>query len=154
MNIFYMQLSWSDCMLSHFSHVQLFVTPADCSLPGFSVPGILQARVLEWVAMPSSRGSSWPRDQTWVSHIADRLPSEPSGKECKELHKCPHSAFIYRQWRWPSFSPGNRTRAPLDPLGPVPSAHNVPGLSEFGHRAVHEARAQGRQSCCFGRTHD
>ena len=36
----------------------------DCSLPGFTVLGILQARVLEWVDMPSSRGSSWPRD--WV----------------------------------------------------------------------------------------
>ena len=42
----------------------------DCSPPGSSVQGILQARVLEWVAIPSSRGSSWPRDQTWVSCIA------------------------------------------------------------------------------------
>ena len=38
--------------------------PVDCSLPGFSVHGILQARVLERVAMPSSRGSSQYRDQT------------------------------------------------------------------------------------------
>ena len=37
--------------------------PIDCSLPGCSVHGILQARILEWVAVPSSRGSSWPRDQ-------------------------------------------------------------------------------------------
>ena len=36
----------------------------DCSPPGSSVHGILQARILEWVAMPSSRGSSKPRDQT------------------------------------------------------------------------------------------
>ena len=41
--------------------------PMDCSPPGSSVHGILQARILEWVAMPSSRGSSWPRDQTGVS---------------------------------------------------------------------------------------
>ena len=41
--------------------------PMDCSPPGSSVHGILQARILEWVAMPSSRGSSWPRDQTSVS---------------------------------------------------------------------------------------
>ena len=40
----------------------------DCSLPGFSVHGILQARILEWVAIPFSRGSSQPRDQTQVSH--------------------------------------------------------------------------------------
>ena len=35
--------------------------PMDCSPPGFSVHGILQTRILEWVAMPSSRGSSWPK---------------------------------------------------------------------------------------------
>ena len=45
----------------------------DCSPPGFSVHGILQARILEWVAMPFSRGSSRPRDWTQVSRIADRF---------------------------------------------------------------------------------
>ena len=44
--------------------------PMDCSLPGSSVHGILQARLLEWVAMPSSRGSSWPRHRTRVSNIS------------------------------------------------------------------------------------
>ena len=38
----------------------------DCSPPGSSVYGILQARIWEWVAMPSSRESSWPRDRTHV----------------------------------------------------------------------------------------
>ena len=42
----------------------------DCSLPGSSVHGILQAGTLEWVAVPFSRGSSQPWDQTQVSHIA------------------------------------------------------------------------------------
>ena len=46
--------------------------PKDCSLPGSSVHGIFQARVLEWVAIPFSRGSSQPRDQTHASHIAGR----------------------------------------------------------------------------------
>ena len=46
--------------------------PMDCSPPGSSVYGILQARILEWVAMPSFRGSSQPRDQTQVSLIAGR----------------------------------------------------------------------------------
>ena len=50
------------CMLSPFSHVWLFVTTMDYSLPGFSVNGIFQARVLEWIAISFSRGSSWPRD--------------------------------------------------------------------------------------------
>ena len=39
--------------------------------PGFSVHGILQVRILEWVTMNFSRGSSWPMDWTWVSHTAD-----------------------------------------------------------------------------------
>ena len=45
----------------------------DCSPPGSSVHGILQARVLEWVAMPFSKRSSRPMDQTQVSHIAGRF---------------------------------------------------------------------------------
>ena len=44
-----------------------------CSLPGSSVHGIFQARILEWVTVPFSRGSSQPRDQTQVSHIAGRF---------------------------------------------------------------------------------
>ena len=46
--------------------------PTDCSLPGFSVHGIFQATVLEWIAICFSRGSSLPRDRTWVSHIVGR----------------------------------------------------------------------------------
>ena len=46
--------------------------PMDCSLPGSSAHGIFQARVLEWVAISFSRGSSWPRDRTCVSHIVGR----------------------------------------------------------------------------------
>ena len=44
----------------------------DCSLPGFSIHGIFQARVPEWVAISFSRGSSQPRDQTQVFRIAGR----------------------------------------------------------------------------------
>ena len=46
--------------------------PMDCSLPGSSVHGILQAIVLKRIAIPLSRGSSQPGDQTCVSHIVDR----------------------------------------------------------------------------------
>ena len=47
--------------------------PMDCGLPGSSVHGILQAGILEWVAISFSRGSSKPRNQTWVSCIAGRF---------------------------------------------------------------------------------
>ena len=46
--------------------------PVDCSPPGSSVHGILQARILEWVAISFSRGSSQLRDRTQVSHITGR----------------------------------------------------------------------------------
>ena len=47
--------------------------PRYCSPPGSSVHGILQARILKWVAIPFSRGSSWPMDWTRVSCIAGRF---------------------------------------------------------------------------------
>ena len=47
--------------------------PMDCSLPGCSVHRIFHVRVLEWVAISFSRGSSWPRDRTQVSYIAGRF---------------------------------------------------------------------------------
>ena len=49
------------------SYVWLFCGPMDCGPPGSSVHRILQARILEWVAISFSRGSSWPRGQTCIS---------------------------------------------------------------------------------------
>ena len=57
------------CALSHFSHVWL-CDSKDCSLPHSSVHGILQTRILEWVAVPSSRGSSRPGVGTCVSFVS------------------------------------------------------------------------------------
>ena len=52
-----------------------------CGPPGSFVHGILQAQVLEWVAIPCSRESSQPRDQSWSPALwVDSLPSEPPGK--------------------------------------------------------------------------
>ena len=49
-----------------------FLQSMDCTLPGSSIHRILQARVLEWLAISFSRGSSWPRDRTQVPHVAGR----------------------------------------------------------------------------------
>ena len=68
------------CMLSCFSSVWLLWDPMDCSLPGSSVHGILQTRILEWVAISSSRGSSPPRDWTCVSYIYVHWQAPPPGK--------------------------------------------------------------------------
>ena len=63
------------------SHVRLFVTPWTVAHQALLSMGILQARILEWVAMPSSRGSSDPRIEPRSPQLqADSLPSEPPGK--------------------------------------------------------------------------
>ena len=72
-------------------------SPMDCSPPGSSVHGILQARILEWVAMPSSRGTLWTMDQTWVSCTAggffttnatwEALIYEEAGLDWKSHHR-------------------------------------------------------------------
>ena len=61
------------CVYMHTKLLQLcpiLCNPIDCSLQGSSVHGILEARILGWVAMPFSRGSSWPRDWTYVSYVS------------------------------------------------------------------------------------
>ena len=68
------------------SHVWLFCDSVDYSPPGFSVHEILQARILEWAAIPFSRGSSPPRDQTWVSCIGRQI-------QTPEINPC-----IYANW--------------------------------------------------------
>ena len=66
-------IHWERKKESEITHLYLTLcNPMDCSLPGSSVHGILQARILEWVAISFSRGSSQPRDWTQVSHTAGR----------------------------------------------------------------------------------
>ena len=57
------------CVLSSLQSCLTLCDPMDCSLPGFSVHGILQARILEWVSISSSTGSFQPRDQTYICFI-------------------------------------------------------------------------------------
>ena len=80
--------------------------PTDCSPLGSSVHGIPQARILEWVAIPFSRGSSWPRDWAQVSCIAaGSLPSEPQVR-CQiqlSLGTVSHFLILANAVSWPSF---------------------------------------------------
>ena len=83
----------------------------DCSLPGSSVHGISQARILEWVAISFSRGSSLPRDRTQVPCIAGRIfyklafPGSSDGKEsaCNAGDLC----SITKSGRSPAEGSGN-----------------------------------------------
>ena len=97
------------CEMWSRSVVSDLCDPMNCSPPGSSVHGILQARILEWVAISFSRGSSRPGDQTRVSHIAGRhftlwatreaivcsktglhasLPTDVSTWKSKQCHTC------------------------------------------------------------------
>ena len=64
------ELACACCVLSRFSCVRLGVTPWTVACQSPLNMGILQAGILEWVAMPSSRGSSWPRDWTCFSYVS------------------------------------------------------------------------------------
>ena len=77
-------------VLGCFSCVWL-CNPMDCSLPGSSVHGILQARILKWIAMLSFRVSSWPKEQTFISYVSRigrqvlyHCKSKPDGASGKE----------------------------------------------------------------------
>ena len=120
--------------------------PMRCSLPGPSVRGMLQARILEWVAISSSKGSSPPRDQTWVPCIAgDSFPSEPQGavlslsvmSNSLQPHRlqparlfCPWGFSRQEYWNglpcpppWDLADPGIKSRSPalkVDSLLPEP----------------------------------
>ena len=83
----------SESQLSHFKGkvAQSCLTlcdPMDCSLPDSSVHGILQARILERVAISFSKGSSWPRDRTHVSCIAGRFFSTGASWEALFSEEC------------------------------------------------------------------
>ena len=78
--------------------------PMDCSLPGSPVLGILQARILEWVAIPSFSKSSWPRNWTCVSRVswiaADSLLLNHQGSHWEVYHR-KNIQFIYLfSWWW------------------------------------------------------
>jgi len=69
--------------------------PLDCSPPGSSVHGILQARILEWVAIPFSRGSSCSRNQIWVSCIVGRFFTIWATREAPCSCKWPNFILVW-----------------------------------------------------------
>ena len=85
--------NWTD-KLKYWSVVRLlviklcltFCDPRNGSPPDSSVYGILKSRVLQWDASPFSRGSSWPRDQTQVSHIEGRVFTICATREAPDLY--------------------------------------------------------------------
>ena len=102
--------------------------PMDYSLQGSSVHGILQQRILEWVAIPFSRGSSQPRDRTQVSHIAGSFFTIWATREAPDVLKASPNEMIW----WPS-SPKAYWSPRIDNINPYDMAlllHHQP-IREF-----------------------
>ena len=122
------------CVLN-LSRVQL-CDPMDCSLPGSSVHGILQAEILEWVSISSSRGSSRPRDWTRVSRVS-------SSSRQILYHGDTSEALIVRRW---DIEFGN-----LRALG---SRLRTPGVRKPPGMALHPARSVRSSEECAGTDED
>ena len=81
-----------------------FCNPMDCGLPGSSVHGILQTRILEWIAIPFSGGAFWPRDRTQVLFIAGRFFTVwATGKITLSLAPVYSFELKAQKW-WPGFA--------------------------------------------------
>ena len=101
--------------------------PMDCSLPGSSVHGILQARVLRWIAIAFSRGSSRPRNQTRVSRIAGRRFTVWATREA--LCQCtPHAIYSFISCTsFPGSSDGKASACNVEDPGLIPGSGRSPG---------------------------
>ena len=98
----------------------------NCSLPGSSVHRHYQTRILEWVAMPSSRGSSWPRNQTGVSSIAGGFFTSWAAREA---HKMARDPLI----SWTQAVEKQRHPTPVLLPGKSHGQRSLVGCSPWGH---------------------
>ena len=85
--------------------------PMDCSLPGCCVHGNFQAGMLEWVAVPFSRGSSWPRDGTWVCCIAGRFLTIWATREAEYCVKSQWNEHLRNELMWARWGSGSLVEA-------------------------------------------
>ena len=123
--------------------------PIDCNLPGSSVYGISQARILEWVAISSSRGSSQPRDRTCISCFSctgSGIFTTGTTREALNVTSClcKCTGFILRSLRPDPPSPALLCRGAARPRGPPSLVVTVPLSEEMlaegpGTRTAHRA---------------
>ena len=86
-------MKWSEVAQLYLT----FCDPMDSSLPGSTIHVIFQVRILEWAAISFSRGSSQPRDRTWVSCVADRRFTVWTTREAQK--EVPRSGpIVYGKW--------------------------------------------------------
>ena len=122
--------SWSDVKVAH--SCPTLCDPMDCT-----VHGTLQARILEWVAFPFSRGSSQPRDRSQVSHIAGRFFTSWTTREAQEY------------WSgWPIASPADLPDPGIEPGSPALGLGL--GLGLHCKWILYQLSYQGSPKCCPG----
>ena len=133
----YVQILRCECMLSHGVMSRLF-DPINCSLQSSSVHGILQERILEWVVISSSRGSSWPRDWNCISCIsciaADSLPWSHQESPLRCVCMCIHTYVcmcVYISEK--AMAPHSSTLAWKIPRMEEPGRLQSMELLRFGH---------------------
>ena len=130
---FYHTTTWISYEVEEAQSCLTLCNSMDCSQPGSSVHGILQARKLKWVAIPFSGGSSRPRDWTWVSCITGRCSTIWATREAISISI---HTYIYPS-SWTSLthpSPLSHHRAPGK--GPVLYS-TFPLASYFTHGSVY-----------------
>ena len=120
-------LNWSEVALS----CPTLCDPMGYSLPGSSVHGILQARILEWVAIAFSRRSSQPRDWTRVSHIVGRCFSVWATREDQKWVK--HMIYVENSSRHGNTRPPSLS--PEKPVGRTRSNSCIPVVDLFWYLA-------------------
>ena len=91
-----MTLLFSVFLVTQVTKCPSLVTPMDCSPSGSSVYEISQARILEWIAISFSRGSSWPRNWTQVSCIVGRFFTDWSMRESQVILDCSIFFHVFR----------------------------------------------------------
>jgi len=104
-------MKWSEVVQSCLT----LCDPVDCSPPGYSVHGILQAIILEWVTISFSRGSSQPRDWTQVSCIAGRFFTIWATREAQYVTD--PKASVDASFPWPLSTPSSILAIPILPRG-------------------------------------
>ena len=113
--------------------------PVDCSLPGSCIHGILQARILDWVAIAFSRGSSWSRDRTQVSHIVGRCFTLWATREAQlnGRARCKSGQCVFRvTWSWCLLCMGKPAQERQDPIALSPITDD----SVANHRTVEQSQ--------------
>ena len=123
---------------------QALYDPMDCSLPDSSIHWILWVRILGWVAIPFSRGSSRPGNHTWVSRIVVRFFTDWATRVCKRKFFF-FLIFILYWSGFPGGSDGKESACNAGDPGSIPGSGRSPGEGN-GYSSILVEELHGQKS--------